>query len=114
VSVLSGALYGYPYIRTGDDAPASCAAIEAEARIVQQVYDHYTVAGLSIGAIARWLSSEGVPTRKCSGGDQPYRRRRRAGWVAAAVDLAGEVWLGGHQEFNGRVRLIAQRKYHAS
>jgi site-specific DNA recombinase len=67
VSVLSGAPYGYRYIRRGDDAPASYAVIEAEARVVQQVYERYTVAGLSIGAIARWLNSEGVPTRKQTG-----------------------------------------------
>src|SRR5712691_4816483 len=53
VSVLSGAPYGYRYIRKADDAPASYAVIEAEARVVQQVYEHYTNAGLSIGAIAR-------------------------------------------------------------
>src|SRR5580693_9016396 len=67
VSVLSGAPYGYRYIRKTDDAPASYTVIEAEARVVQQVYEPYTVAGLSIGAIARWLNSEGVPTRKQAG-----------------------------------------------
>src|ERR1017187_9572665 len=67
VSVLSGAPYGYRYIRKADDMPASYTVIEAEARVVQQVYEHYTVTGLSIGAIARWLNSEGVPTRKQTG-----------------------------------------------
>jgi site-specific DNA recombinase len=67
VSVLSGAPYGYRYIRKTDDMPASYVVIEAEARVVQQVYEHYTVAGLSIGAIARWLNREGVPTRKQMG-----------------------------------------------
>src|ERR1700681_1525485 len=67
VSVLSGAPYGYRYIRKTDDMPASYVVIEAEARVVQQVYEHYTVAGLSIGAIARWLNREGIPTRKQMG-----------------------------------------------
>src|ERR1700730_643918 len=67
VNVLSGAPYGYRYIRKADDAPASYAVIEAEACVVQRVYERYTVAGLSIGAIARWLNSEGVPTRKHTG-----------------------------------------------
>ena len=66
VSVMSGAPYGYRYMRKTDDVPASYAVIEAEARVVQQVYEHYTVAGLSIGAITRWLNSEGIPTRKRS------------------------------------------------
>ena len=48
-------------------SPASYAVIEAEARVVQRVYERYTVAGLSIGAIARWLNSEGVATRKRTG-----------------------------------------------
>jgi site-specific DNA recombinase len=64
VSVLSGAPYGYRYIRKRDDVPASYAVIESEARVVRQVYDHYTVTGWSIGAITRWLNDEGVPTRK--------------------------------------------------
>ena len=38
--------------------------MDPEARVVRQVYDHYTVTGWSIGAITRWLNDEGVPTRK--------------------------------------------------
>jgi site-specific DNA recombinase len=64
ISVLGGAPYGDRYIRKRDDAPASYAVIETEARVVRQVYDHYTVTGWSIGAITRWLNDERVPTRK--------------------------------------------------
>lgn len=64
ISVLSGAPYGYRYIRKSDEAPASYAVIEAEARVVQQVYESYTVAGSSIGAITRGLNDQGVATRK--------------------------------------------------
>jgi site-specific DNA recombinase len=64
ISVLSGAPYGYRYIRKSDEAPASYAVIETEARVVQQVYASYTVAGSSIGAITRWLNDHGVRTRK--------------------------------------------------
>ena len=66
VSVLSGAPYGYRYIRKTDEAPASYAVIDAEARVVQRVYEMYTVEGLSMGAIARRLNAEGIPTRKQS------------------------------------------------
>jgi site-specific DNA recombinase len=64
ISVLSGAPYGYRYIRKSDEVPASYAVIDTEARVVQQVYDHYTMTGWSIGAITRWLNEQGVPTRK--------------------------------------------------
>ena len=62
--MLSGAPYGYRYIRKSDEAPASYAVIETEARVVQQVYESYTVAGWSIGAITRGLNEHGVVTRK--------------------------------------------------
>jgi site-specific DNA recombinase len=39
---------------------------DAEARVVQRVYDMYTVEGLSIGEITRRINAEGIPTRKCS------------------------------------------------
>src|SRR5438874_11645437 len=47
ISVLSGAPYGYRYIRKDDEAPASYAVIEAEARVVRHVYELYTVDGRS-------------------------------------------------------------------
>src|ERR1700690_1256721 len=49
ISVLSGAPYGYRYIRKADEAPASYSLIDAEARVVRHVYELYTVKGLSIG-----------------------------------------------------------------
>src|SRR5882672_8748169 len=64
ISVLSGAPYGYRYIRKSDEAPAAYAVIETEARVVRHVYERYTVAGLSIGAIMRELNDQGVATRK--------------------------------------------------
>src|SRR5271156_1943810 len=66
VSVMSGAPYGYRYIRKTDDAPAAYAIIEAEAQVVQRVYEMYTVDGLSIGEITRRINAEGIPTRKAS------------------------------------------------
>src|SRR5438132_6903240 len=64
ISVLSGAPYGYRYIRKSDEAPAAYAVIETEARVVRQVYERYTMAGLSIGAVTRELNDQGVATRK--------------------------------------------------
>ena len=66
VSVMSGAPYGYRYIRKSDEAPAAYTVYEPEARVVQRVYEMYTVDGLSIGEITRKLNAEGIPTRKLS------------------------------------------------
>src|ERR1700739_1871065 len=66
VSVMCGAPYGYRYIRKTDQAPAAYLVEENEARVVQRVYEMYTVEGLSIAEITRRLNSEGIPTRKRS------------------------------------------------
>ena len=66
VSVMSGAPYGYRYIRKTEEAPAAYVVDEAEARVVRRVYEMYTVEGLSIGEITRQLNIEDVPTRKAS------------------------------------------------
>ncbi len=64
VSVLSGAPYGYRYVRKSDESAAYYEVVSAEARIVRMVYERYTVKGMSVGAITRWLNERGVPTRK--------------------------------------------------
>jgi site-specific DNA recombinase len=64
VSVLSGAPYGYRYIRKTDEAAAYYQIIEAEADVVRLIYQKYTKEHLSIGAITRVLNEQGVPTRK--------------------------------------------------
>src|ERR1700744_1777946 len=61
VSVMSGAPYGYRYIRKTDEAPAAYALLEAEARVVQRIYEMYTVEGLSIGEITRRINAQGIP-----------------------------------------------------
>src|ERR1700723_2319804 len=64
VSVMSGAPYGYRYIRKTDEAPAAYSVLEGEARVVQRIYEMYTVEGLSIAEITRRLNREGVPPRR--------------------------------------------------
>lgn len=66
VNVLSGAPYGYHYVRKTEESAAYYEIIEAEAAVVRRVYETYTVEGLSIGAITRRLNEQGVPTRKRS------------------------------------------------
>lgn len=76
VSVLSGAPYGYRYIRKTDETAAYYEIIEAEADVVRKVFNLYTVEGLSIGAIGRKLNELGVPTRK-----QKSRWERSVVWA---------------------------------
>lgn len=64
VSVLSGAPYGYRYVRKTEERSAYYEVDDAQAEVVRQVFDLYTVGALSIGAITRRLNEMGVPTRK--------------------------------------------------
>jgi site-specific DNA recombinase len=64
INVLSGAPYGYHYIKKTETSSAYYKVIEEEAKIVRTVYKLYIEDGLSINAIARWLNSHKIPTRK--------------------------------------------------
>src|SRR4029450_3506631 len=64
VSVLSGAPFGYRFIRKTDHSAAYYEVAEEQARVVRRMFELYSVEGLSIGAIARLLNERGVPTRK--------------------------------------------------
>jgi site-specific DNA recombinase len=63
VNVLSGAPYGYRYVRKTETAEAYYAVIESEAEVVREVFERYTQDLWSIGAIARHLNGRGVATR---------------------------------------------------
>src|SRR6202795_1268577 len=63
VNVLSGAPYGYRYVRKSDASTAYYEVVEAEAKIVRIVFEAYTQQGLSINAIARMLNERQIPTR---------------------------------------------------
>jgi site-specific DNA recombinase len=64
VSVLSGAPYGYRYVRKTDEHTGYYEVIEAEAQVVRQAYEWYTTEGLSIGDVTRRINDLGVPTKK--------------------------------------------------
>ena len=64
VNVLSGAPYGYRYVRKTEAAGAYYEIIEAEAGVVRLIYEAYTTQGLSINAIARLLNVREIRTRK--------------------------------------------------
>src|SRR2546427_12220204 len=63
VNVLSGAPYGYRYVRKSDTSAAFYEVIEAEAKVVRMVFEIYTQQGLSIQAIARLLNECQIATR---------------------------------------------------
>jgi site-specific DNA recombinase len=100
ISVLSGAPYGYRYIRKTDEALASYQVIDAEAQVVQRVYEMYTVAGLSIGEIARRLNAQGLPTRK-----QSSRWERSVIWAMLRNPAYRGAASFGKTRVAGRVRV---------
>ena|SRR5215831_6654550 len=63
VNVLSGAPYGYRYVKKTDDAAAYYQVVESEAAVVRLVFEKYTREGRSINAIARELNEQDTPTR---------------------------------------------------
>jgi site-specific DNA recombinase len=67
INVLSGAPYGYRYVKKSDTTAAYYQVVEAEAEVVRTIFDWYTRTGLSIGAITRELNQRHIPTRSCNG-----------------------------------------------
>ena len=62
VNVLSGAPYGYRYVRKSDHAEARYEVVEPQASIVRELFRRYTQDGCSIAELARWLSDQQIPT----------------------------------------------------
>ena len=63
VSVLSRAPFGYRYVPRTDLAGAAYQIAGDEAAVVAELFRRYADDGVSIAALARWLTSQGVPTR---------------------------------------------------
>jgi site-specific DNA recombinase len=101
VSVMSGAPYGYRYVRKTDEAPAAYAVLEAEARVVERIYEMYTVEGLSIGEITRRINAEGIPTRKASA-----RWERSTIWAVLRNSAYRGVACFGKTRASARTRVI--------
>ena len=66
VNALSGAPYGYRYVKKTDHADAAYAVDDTEAAVVRQVFGAYTQEGVSLRAITGQLNARQVPTRKRS------------------------------------------------
>ena len=63
VNVLSGAPFGYRYVRKNEHADARYEVVAHEAAIVTELFRRYVEDGVAIAALARWLSATGVATR---------------------------------------------------
>jgi site-specific DNA recombinase len=63
VNVLSGAPFGYRYLRKTDHAGAAYEIIGHEAVLVAEMFRRYADDGASIADLARWLTGQGAPTR---------------------------------------------------
>jgi site-specific DNA recombinase len=105
ISVLSGAPYGYRYIRKTDEAPAAYTVYEAEAGIVWRIYEMYTLQGLSIGEITRRLNAEGIPTRKVSA-----RWERSTVWAVLRNPAYRGVACFGKTRASARTRVMRPQR----
>ncbi len=63
VCVLSGAPYGYVYLRTTEQEEARYQIHETEAAVVRRIFQMLCEQHLSLSAIARQLTAEKIPTR---------------------------------------------------
>ena len=63
INVLSGAPFGYRYVRKSEHAEARYEVVAHEAAIVAELFARYADGGVAIGELARWLSGLGVVTR---------------------------------------------------
>lgn len=64
INVLSGAPYGFRYVKRTDTSAAYYELIRSEAETVRKVFDLYTKDGMSVSDITRWLNEQEIPTRK--------------------------------------------------
>src|SRR5271154_3326727 len=100
VSVLSGAPYGYRYVRKTEESPAFYQVIDAESHVVKRVYEMYTAKNLSIGEITRRLNAQKVPTRK-----HGSRWERSTIWAMLRNPAYRGAASFGKTRVSGRVRV---------
>src|SRR5436305_9276677 len=62
-AVMAGAPYGYRFIKKTERTEGYWEINETEAEVVREIFRRYTENDCSIGALARWLSEQGIPTR---------------------------------------------------
>jgi site-specific DNA recombinase len=63
INVLSGAPFGYRYVRKTEHADAGYEIVPHEAAIVAELFARYADGGVAIAELTRWLTGLGVATR---------------------------------------------------
>ena len=61
-AVLSGAPYGYHYVRKSEEAEARYEIVEREAVVVRELFRLYVDENESIAGLSRWLGEQGIVT----------------------------------------------------
>jgi site-specific DNA recombinase len=62
VAVLSGAPYGYRYVRKSEAGDAHYEIVESQAAVVRELFRRYVEEQESIGSLGRWASWRGLPS----------------------------------------------------
>ena len=62
LAVLSGAPYGYRYVRRGEDSEARYDIVEREATVVRELFRRYVEENESIAGLTRYLGEQGIAT----------------------------------------------------
>src|SRR5512144_2196423 len=62
-AVMSGAPYGYRFVKRTDLTDSYWEIVDSEAEVVREVFRRYVEDDCSIADLARWLSAQGIPTR---------------------------------------------------
>ena len=62
-AVMSGAPYGYRYVKRSEHMEGYWEIDETQAQVVRDVFDRYVTDGVSIGELARWLTDREVLTK---------------------------------------------------
>ena len=60
--MLSGAPYGYRYVRRGEDSEARYDIVEREATVVRELFRRYVEENESIAGLTRYLGEQGIAT----------------------------------------------------
>ena len=91
--MLSGAPFGYRYVRKSEHADARYEVVAHEAAVVTELFTRYADGGVAIGELARPLSGLGVITRT----GKP-RWDRPTVWGMLVFSLLGCAGPGGYSE----------------
>ena len=109
VNALSGAPYGYRYVKKTDHADAAYTVEQTEAAVVRQVFAAYTQEGVSLRGIARWLNAGQVPTRKRSRWDPSTLSKLLRNPAYYGRACFGKTAVGPRQRITRRQSLKGRR-----